>query len=288
MLTKMTIALITMVVALGLGIAGCSDDSGPGPLQAVYTDIAQAQQAAEVHKLPLLIDFYTDDCKWCKKLDTTVLNTAAAQEYFTTRMVLAKVNARDEEALAQLHNVSAFPTLVLLDTTGNEIDRIVGYREAGPFFSTLDDYLEGKGTLAFLVERYEEAPNRILAMKIADKYKYRSQNEQAYDWYEEVIATGQPSDSMSAEAKMALADMERRAGNFDQAITQFEAMMKEFAGGKFAEDAELWRAYVLMKKADTAKALEAFEEFIKNYPNSDEIDYATSQIRTLSGEGIQQ
>ncbi|MBD3332273.1 thioredoxin fold domain-containing protein [candidate division GN15 bacterium] len=282
------VTILTALLAMALITAGCSEKSGPAPLEPVYSDIAQAQEAARTHKLPLLMDFYTDECKWCKKLDTTVLNTAKAEEYFTTKMVLAKVNAHEQEALADKYSVSAFPTLVLLDTAGGEIDRIVGYREEGPFFSTLDDYLQGKGTLAFLVERYEAAPNRILAKKIADKYKYRSQIEQAYKWYREVIATGEPTDSMSAEAKMEMADMERRAGNYDEAILQFEALMNEFAGKQTAEDAELWRAFVLMKKADTTAALTAFKQFLNHYPNSDEVNYARTQIRNLSGQGVQE
>jgi thioredoxin-related protein len=286
--TRTTPQLFIALLMLALVAVCCSDDSGSGPLQPVYHDIDKARQAAAAHNLPLLIDFFTDDCKWCKRLDTTVLNTPTAEEYFTSRMVLAKVNGHQQTELAGQYNVSAYPTLILLDTTGSEIDRIVGYREAGPFFSTLDDYLVGKNTLAFLVQRYEEAPNRILAKKIADKYKYRGQAEQAYDWYGEVIATGQPTDSLSAEAKMELADMERRAGNYDEALVQFEWIMNEFADQPFAERAELWRAYVLVKKEDTAAALTALRAFVEHYPGSDQTEWVMGQIRSLTGEGLQE
>ena len=46
-------------------------------------------------------------------------------------------------------------------------------------------------------------------------------------------------------------------------------------------DAEIWTAIVYRLKGDTATAIGAFEDYIKHYPDSDDVDYARKQIDKL-------
>ena len=202
-------------------------------------------------------------------------------------MILAKFNAEVDTAVAKRYHVSAYPTTVLVDKSGEEIDRIVGYLETDEFLTTLDDYQKGIGTLPDLLNRAQTETDRSLYFEIADKYKYRGAPEQAQEWYDKVVATGEPTDSLSGEAKMALADMERRAKNYDEALEKFKAIMTDFAGTQAGMDAEIWKAIVYRLKGDTAQAITGFEQYIRNHPESSDVDYAESQIAKLKGDTTQ-
>lgn len=205
-------------------------------------------------------------------------------DYFANEVVLVKINAKEDTVTTRDYNVSAFPTLVLTDKDGAEIDRIVGYMEAVDFVQKLNDYQNGIGTLDDLLGRADTLQDRDLFFEIAEKYKYRGGMEEARLWFEKVIAAGEPTDSLSGESRMAMADLIRRAKEYDGAKAAYEMIMKDFEGSYFAEGAEIWRAIVFRQQGDTTGAITAFKDFIKHYPESEDIEYAQSQIDKLEGK----
>jgi len=213
-----------------------------------------------------------------------VLTDQKVIDYFTNEMILAKVNGKEDTLLAQQHHIMAYPTLVMVDTVGDEVDRIVGYMEPDSFLIELRNYQKGIGTLADLLSKAEASPDRSLSFEIAEKYHYRDGREEAVTWYQKVIEDGDPRDSLSGESRMAVGDMHVRAKEYDFAALAFTSIMNDFEGTMFAEDAEVWRAYTYRKKGDTTAAIAAFEEFIEHYPESEEVDYAEKQIKKLKGE----
>jgi len=249
-----------------------------------YSSLADAEAAVASTKKPIVIDFYTDWCTWCKKLDTEVYTDPKVINFFSNEMVLAKVNAEKDTALANKFHISGFPTLVLTDSDGKEIDRIIGYLPATDFLQTLQNYQKGIGTLADLLHQADSVNDRSLYFEIADKYKYRGGDKEAIDWYQKVIDEGKPTDSLSGESRMALADMFRRAKDYDKALKAFSNIMKDFKGHSFAQDAEIWKAIVYRQKGDTAKAITTFENYIKHFPKSQDVSYATTQINKLKGK----
>jgi len=64
----------------------------------------------------------------------------------------------------------------------------------------------------------------------------------------------------------------------------FEQIRADFAGTRFAEDAEIYRAIAFGRQNDTAQAIAAFSEFLDHWPESEAADYAKEQLRKLKGE----
>ncbi len=210
-------------------------------------------------------------------------------EYFSNDMIFVKAHAEAADSLtAKKYNVSGFPTFVLVDSKGEEIDRIVGYMEAEPFLAQINDYMNGIGTLDDLLSKVKESKDRTLYFEIADKYKYRGAPDDAKIWFEKVIADGKPTDSLSGEATFALADMTLRNKEYESAIDKFAAIEKDFKGTSFAEMAILYSAYIYRAKInDTAKSISEYERFVKMYPASEDAEYATKKISELKGETIE-
>lgn len=222
-----------------------------------------------------------------------------AIDYFSNKMVLAKlkaerdsswINEKGDTIVTEVktgvsldYKISGYPTMVLVNADGEEIDRIVGYLEVDDLLKTLEDYQNGIGTLADLLSKAEGSEDRTLFFEIADKYKYRGAPDDATTWYEKTIDAGDAKDSMSGESRMALADMMRRAEEYDEALSAYKAVAKDFKGTSFGADAEIYQGIVYRSMGDTTKAINVFETFIKNNAESDDVDYAKKQIEKLSG-----
>ncbi len=114
---------------------------GNGPW---LTNYEQALKTASAEKLPILVNFTGSDwCGWCIRLDKETFSQPAFLNFAKKNAVLLKVDfprktqlpaqeAAENRDLATRFGVEGFPTLVLLDGSGKELDRNVGYLPGGP------------------------------------------------------------------------------------------------------------------------------------------------------------
>ena len=276
MIGKLSILLALILVGV-LGF-GSTVSAGPDPY---YSDFDAAMAAAKEKNMDVLIKFYTDWCHWCHTIDTVVLVQDQAKEFFTREMLMVRVNAEVDTLLAQKYAISGYPTLVLVHPDGAEVDRIVGYMPIAPFLQQLRDYENGIGTLDDLLAKAKTSEDRELFFKIADKFKYRGGADDARAWFTKIVETGSGTDSLSGEARMSLADMIRRAKDYDAALARFKKIESDFGSGRFAETAAIWQAICFRQMGDTAQAISGFERYVTAYPKAEDVDYAQKQIEKL-------
>jgi protein disulfide-isomerase len=107
------------------------------------TDFAVAsKQAAQEHKY-ILLDFTGSDwCPWCIKMDKEVFDQSQFSDFAVKNLVLVKVDfprkaaqspaeKSQNEELAKKYAIEGFPTYILLDSSGKEVRRQVGYLQGG-------------------------------------------------------------------------------------------------------------------------------------------------------------
>jgi thiol:disulfide interchange protein DsbD len=101
----------------------------------------EAITAAKKNKQPVMIDFYADWCGWCKRLDSdTYVDkdvVALAQDF-----VSLKIDADAEKSISSKYKVVGLPTILFIDSNGNEIHRVVGYRPPEDFVKEMNAALE--------------------------------------------------------------------------------------------------------------------------------------------------
>lgn len=206
-----------------------------------------------------------------------------AIDYFTNEVILAKIDAEKDTIPARAFHVNAYPSLVLIDKNGEEIDRISGYEPPDELIKTVSNYQKGIGTLADLLNQAKDKQDRVLYMQIAEKYKYRGGDTAAESWYQKVTTAGDPLDSLSGESRMAVADMYRRNKAYDKAINAFAAIAKDFARRPFATDADWFIGDVYRRMKDTAGAIKAYESWLEKYPAADteNVNYTKQLIEKL-------
>jgi len=111
------------------------------------TNEASAFAEAAKSKKPMLIDFYGIWCPPCNELDETVFET----EGFMTKakqFVLLKVDAdaKGSWKIKDRYKVGGYPTLIFTNSKGDEIYRVVGYRNLKEMLRIMDLVQKSKAT----------------------------------------------------------------------------------------------------------------------------------------------
>jgi thioredoxin-related protein len=121
------------------------------------TDFAKAQEKAKAEKKLVLVDFTGSDwCPPCKALHKNVFASAEFKEFAQKNLVLVEIDfpRRKEQSeqlkksnreLAKKYDIDGYPTVIVFDSNGKQLDKKVGYSGA-----SAKDYV---GQLAKLKEK---------------------------------------------------------------------------------------------------------------------------------------
>jgi thioredoxin-related protein len=117
-------AAISAVVFLVL--TGCT-----APAQEIRWrhDYAAARREANETGKPLLLDFGTEACFWCKKLDTTTFRDPRIARLINDGFIPVKIDGNQHSRLVEALEIDSFPTLILATPTGKVVARHPGYAD---------------------------------------------------------------------------------------------------------------------------------------------------------------
>lgn len=106
-------------------------------LTIIHQDYNKALKTAKKENKLLFVDFYTNWCAPCKKLDKLVFQNDSIQEILTKDFVLLKYNAENDTIyhLSKKYHVMSYPTAITLNSEGYVVNRKYGF--PGDDFNTL-------------------------------------------------------------------------------------------------------------------------------------------------------
>ena len=121
---------------------------------------ALAKAAAEDRLV--FIDFWTDWCVWCKRLDADVFSQESVGTAMSDILCLS-IDAESETGapIAKQFNVKGFPTLLLLEADGSVRDSIGGYMPPEDFIAEIERIQRDEGTLGGLRRKVEAEPSNL-------------------------------------------------------------------------------------------------------------------------------
>ncbi len=119
-------------------LVGCAQSQPQAVAENIawQRDFAEAKALAASQNKPMLIDFYTDWCGWCKRLDKDTYGNKEVSD-FAQQFVCVKINAEQNQALAGKYGVQGFPTTVFLKSDGTLIETVPGYMPPEQFLAQL-------------------------------------------------------------------------------------------------------------------------------------------------------
>jgi thioredoxin-related protein len=101
------------------------------------TDFAAARKEAAAAGKPLFLDFGTEACVWCRKMDATTLRDRTVVDLLNANFIPVKVDGEREARLTQSVGVQAFPTLAIVSAQGQVLARHEGYADVSKLMAIL-------------------------------------------------------------------------------------------------------------------------------------------------------
>jgi tetratricopeptide (TPR) repeat protein len=211
---------------------------GPAPVHW-RGDYNTARREAADKDRPLVIDFGTENCYWCKRLDASTFREPAVVRLLNERFIPLKIDADKEAPLAQALRVQSYPTLVLAGPDGKILAVLEGYQEAGPFLDHLHRALASLANPEWMARDYQEAAKAVAAGDYARAVALLK-----------AIAEDGKDRPVQAKARQLLRDVERQAADrlararpadahrpSGEAVTSLTEVSRAFAGTQAAAEA---------------------------------------------------
>lgn len=273
--------LIILTLMLLLPVSAAFGNMTIGDLHFRSDFQSLLDSSAQSHE-PILIEFYTDWCTWCKVLQDSTLPDGYVQK-FLKNFELGKINAEVDTNVAKKYGVRSYPTVLLLKSNGEEIDREIGYAPPEEFVSSIVMSLSGVGTLDDLLARLTASPHDLdLINQVAEKYMYRSQYDKARDYFKQLITRDKDNAAgLAAVGAYQLAYMKYKDKSYLEAADMYKQVAENFPHSDQAVDSDLMNAYCLQKAEKFDVARDSYQKFLEKYPDTDEREWINQQLEKM-------
>lgn len=228
-------------------------------IQWAPNQAAAEAEAAATGKL-IMIDFYTDWCGWCKKLDkTTYRDPLVAQ--LSRQFVPLKLDAeRDGKKLAGNLGVRAYPTISFVDASGEERHRNPGYLPPDQFAQMLKSVAPRAGDLLGAKKAVATNPNDAAAQaRLALALAVTGDADEADAALKKALAAN-ATDPAVGQAANTLGDHYQAAGKTDQALAAYAIAADTAREPAVRAHALLGQMRVHSAKGESEKATSAARE----------------------------
>lgn len=245
--------------------------------------LKEALAAAEDEQKYLLVDVYTQTCKWCKALEDTTFADSSVVD-FSREFIWAKLDAQADTQAARSFQVFGYPTVMLLDPSGQEVDRIVGYLRPEPFMAQIRDYLAGKGTMAALQKQVGEDSTKVqLLFLLGEKHHQRGQWDHSLSLFEKVVRLDPHNrEGFSDDALSAQGDALRRLERTDEAVARFQQLVDRYPESELAGEAPLEIGYTYQSAERKQEAVAAYKAFLRHHPGHQYEEWVNKQLEKLA------
>lgn len=118
--------------------------AGWGQMTFATGSLADALKTAEKTNKYLFLDVYTTWCGPCKYMSSTIFPDKTVGDFMNAKFVNIKIDAEKGEGLdvAKNYSVKGYPTMLILDSKGKELGRVVGSsRTAADFVKVVEGKL---------------------------------------------------------------------------------------------------------------------------------------------------
>lgn len=239
-LTVRSLGVAALLLTLSAATAGAQD------VQWRY-DYNQARREALDKGRPLLLDFGTEHCYWCVKLDQTTFRDPAVVAALNEKFIPLKVNAVANPSLTEALRIQSFPTVILAGPDGKILGTVDGYMAASRFQEHLQRALASLSNPEWIAHDYQAATKAIAA----------SDYSRAIALLKGIVEDGK-SRPLQVKAQQLLQDLEQQAAN------------------------RLARAKQLEDKGQTAEASELVTELLRTFPGTQAAADATALRKSLT------
>jgi tetratricopeptide (TPR) repeat protein len=234
-------------------------------------DYATAIERARSENKLIIADMFTDWCVLCKQMDATTVAEPQLIAEMADKYVWLKLNTETEEDGKRLQKEFAildYPTILVLDADGAEVDRVAQFMPSPQFRKTVATLVDSPESLASLRRSVEAQPDSVAARyALAEKYLSRNDYAKAAPQFQKVIEL----DPDNREAKTDLSRYNlalclASEQKFEEALVELDRLETRFPQSSTMADAAVLRGqvYHCCSRLDDAQAV--LRAYLTKYP----------------------
>jgi len=242
------------------------------PTQIVWArSLSEATGKARSGDKLIITDVYTDWCGWCKEMDVKTWSHPAVIER-SEKYVFLKLNAETEPdgvALQKKFGVVSYPTVLLLDSRGEEFERLEGYLPAEEFLANLRATLEDPDSLGNLKKQEVREPENFgIRLKTGKKLLSRYAFSDARTRFEQILQKDPANRSRLGDASLFyLALSQAGLTQTDQSLATLDRLFTAYPQSKLLPAGFFMSAQILLDAGRTEAARTRLEKLLRDYPN---------------------
>jgi len=233
--------------------------------QSAFAEAADGKQA-------VLTFLYTDWCGYCRQMDQTTFQDPAVIGQLGPEYSWLRLNAETDPVGAEMRQrfgVTGFPTVLILDEDGDEIDRLQGFVPAPQFVKVVEESVSSPTSVGFLRKEAEESPDDAeVQYRLATKYMEGRMYEKAREQFSKVIDLDPENRSGTADSSLYyLAEIHFATQNLAGTVETLNTLQEKFPESEYAKEADLMKAEVLLYTGEMDEAKKLLAGFIEAYPD---------------------
>ncbi len=242
------IALIGVVLLSGVQAQATEQIRWSGSL----TDaLAQAKKSNQL----VMVDFYSDTCVWCKRLDQDVYPTKQVVDT-AKNIIMVKLNvedARQGTAAATKYKVFKLPTILYMKSDGSVV-HTSGYMPPNEFATDMREAINVHKNFPVWEAKYKKSPQDSANTRILAKTMLKAGRLIEAEQIADTLAKYAPNDSILAEFYNALGRNYAMDGDVDKGKTLFKKALAKAKAPIDRAEANFFMGICAMTKRDKAGA----------------------------------
>ena len=269
-------------MAASLLASGCRRE----PPRIEWTrSLAAARELAGAARKLIVVDLYTEWCAPCRKMDAETWphpEVVAERDRYVFLKLEAEKDA-DGIALKKRCGVEGYPTILILDSDGNEFERLVGFSSGPDLVKKLRSAIADPDSLGNLRLRENKAPRDLaLRFKLAKSLFEHSALQEAQTRFERIALDDPQNTSKVADlALFFLAWCQYDQNQADGALDTIARLRKTLPHSAILPDAMLLQSEILLRSGRRERARAEINDFLKRYPKHRLVEQARKLLAEL-------
>jgi tetratricopeptide (TPR) repeat protein len=249
-------------------------------------DYEKAIERARAEKKIILADMFTDWCVLCKDMDRETFGDPNLIREMGKEYVWLKLNTETEEDGKKLQDefgITTYPLILVLDSDGQEIDRIDRFLAAEPFKQSVEQQLRDPESLGKMRERVARNPESVeLRSALGQKYLDRHSYRMAATQFQRVIELDpQNSKGKTVEAHYNLALSLASQSKFDEALLPLAALEKNFPDNEAMGSVYVLRGQIYECCGKKNEAVTVLREYLRKYPDHSYVNQVQQMLAAM-------
>jgi tetratricopeptide (TPR) repeat protein len=280
---------VGLVLAGCMFVPGCSREREAAqalrPSIAWSSTLAEARLEAQKTGDRILASFEAYWCPWSRLLrESLYLNPAVIDSLASFKCV--SLDADRDTAICAEYDIRLYPTIIIMDPYGGEIERMVGYHSPDEFLSRLSSVRMRDALVSDMFKREEQSANDPgFLMDLADLLRNVGTYDAALLRYERAANLDKENRlGIYEEAIYAMAECNLLAGEYRQAGDRFRFFVRSNPASERCGEATMLAALCYQRSRDRKAAVEMLEAYLRS-SRGEFSEFANKRLADLKAGG---